>query len=38
MFSDKVLRLVKKIPRGKFTTYKEIGRALGGRGQIYRAI
>ncbi len=37
-FSDEVLRLVKKVPRGKVTTYKEIGRALKRRGQIYRAV
>ncbi|MFC1698025.1 MGMT family protein [Nanoarchaeota archaeon] len=37
-FQDKVLNLVKKIPKGKVTTYKEIGNALGGKGQIYRAV
>jgi methylated-DNA-[protein]-cysteine S-methyltransferase len=37
-FQDKVLSLVKKIPKGKITTYKEIGKALGGRGQVYRAV
>lgn len=37
-FQDNVLGLVKKIPRGKVTTYKEIGKALGGKGQIYRAV
>ena len=30
--------LCKKIPRGKVSTYKEIGKALGGKGQIYRAV
>lgn len=27
-FSDKVLELAKKVPRGKVTTYKEIARKL----------
>lgn len=38
MFSDKVLRLVKQIPKGKVTTYKEIGKALHKKGQVYRAV
>lgn len=38
MFSQKVLKLVSKIPRGKVTTYKFIGERLGKRGQIYRAV
>lgn len=37
-FGQRVLNLVKKIPRGKVTTYKEIGRKLGRRGQVYRAV
>jgi len=37
-FSDKVYALCKKIPKGKITTYKIIGRELGRRGQIYRAV
>ena len=37
-FQDKVLSLVKKIPRGKVSTYKEIGKALHRRGQVYRAV
>ena len=37
-FQDKVLDLVKKIPKGKVTTYKEIGKALKRRGQVYRAV
>jgi methylated-DNA-[protein]-cysteine S-methyltransferase len=37
-FSEKVLVLVKKIPKGKVTTYKELGKKLGGRGQVYRAV
>jgi len=28
-FSEKVLQLTKKIPKGKLTTYSEIARALG---------
>jgi methylated-DNA-[protein]-cysteine S-methyltransferase len=37
-FQDRVLRLCSKIPKGRVSTYKEIGKALGGRGQIYRAV
>ncbi len=37
-FTLEVLELVKKIPRGRVSTYKEIGKALGRRGQIYRAV
>jgi methylated-DNA-[protein]-cysteine S-methyltransferase len=37
-FQQKVLSLVKKIPKGKITTYKIIGKKLGRRGQIYRAV
>ncbi len=35
-FNDKVYALCKKIPRGKVTTYKEIGRCLNTK--AYRAI
>ena len=31
-FSDKVLMLTRKIPKGKITTYSEIARALGKPG------
>lgn len=37
-FQDKVLNFVKRIPKGKVTTYKIIGKKLGGRGQVYRAV
>jgi len=37
-FSEKVLELVKKIPKGRVTTYKYIAKKLGRRGQIYRAV
>jgi methylated-DNA-[protein]-cysteine S-methyltransferase len=37
-FQDKVLALTKKVPKGKVTTYKEIGKALKRRGQVYRAV
>ncbi len=37
-FQEKVLNLVKKIPKGKITTYKEIEKALHRRGQVYRAV
>tara|TARA_Y100000310_G_C20695819_1_gene825620 strand:+ start:416 stop:715 length:300 start_codon:yes stop_codon:yes gene_type:complete len=35
-FKTKVLNLAKKIPKGKVTTYKEIGKALNSK--AYRAI
>ena len=37
-FQNKVYALCKKVPRGKVTTYREIGNALGGNGQVYRAV
>ncbi len=36
MLKDDVLSLVRRIPKGKVTTYKEIGKVLGTRG--YRSI
>lgn len=37
-FADKVYALCKRIPKGRVSTYKEIGNALGGKGQVYRAV
>lgn len=37
-FQLKVYKLCRQIPRGKVSTYKELGNALGGKGQIYRAV
>lgn len=37
-FADRVYKLCKRIPKGRVSTYKEIGNALGGKGQIYRAV
>lgn len=37
-FADRVYELTKKVPKGRVTTYKEIGRALGRKGQVYRAV
>lgn len=37
-FQHQVYALLKKIPKGRVTTYKEIGRALGKKGQVYRAV
>lgn len=37
-FQQKVYNLCRKVPQGKVTTYREIGNALGGRGQVYRAV
>ena len=37
-FQEKVYTLCRKVPRGRVTTYKAIGDALGGRGQVYRAV
>ncbi|MBU0615063.1 MAG: MGMT family protein [Nanoarchaeota archaeon] len=36
MFNEKVLSLVKQIPRGRVTTYREIARALGTK--AYQAV
>ena len=35
-FNEKCYNLLKKVPRGKVTTYKEIARALGTK--AYRAV
>ncbi|MDO8660462.1 MAG: MGMT family protein [Candidatus Woesearchaeota archaeon] len=37
-FQTKVYLLCKQIPRGRVSSYKAIGNALGGKGQIYRAV
>jgi len=37
-FNERVYKLCKKIPRGRVSTYKELGKALGGKGQLYRAV
>lgn len=37
-FQQNVYEILKKVPRGKVITYKELGKALGGKGQIYRAV
>jgi O-6-methylguanine DNA methyltransferase len=37
-FADRVYALCRKIPKGRISTYKIIGRKLGRRGQIYRAV
>lgn len=37
-FQQKVYSLCRRIPRGRITTYKEIGRALGSNGLVYRAV
>jgi O-6-methylguanine DNA methyltransferase len=37
-FSEKVYAVCKRIPKGKVSTYREIGNALGGYGQVYRAV
>ncbi|MBI4140409.1 MGMT family protein, partial [Candidatus Woesearchaeota archaeon] len=37
-FQKRVYELCKIVPKGKVTTYREIGNALGGKGQIYRAV
>ncbi|MEK7095501.1 MAG: MGMT family protein [Patescibacteria group bacterium] len=36
-FTDKIYDLVRKIPRGKILTYKEVAR-LVGRPKAYRAV
>ena len=37
-FQQKVYSLCKKVPKGRVTTYKEIGKAIGKKGQVYRAV
>jgi methylated-DNA-[protein]-cysteine S-methyltransferase len=37
-FSEKVYAVCKQIPKGRVSTYREIGNALGGYGQVYRAV
>ena len=37
-FAEKVYGLAKKVPKGRVTTYREIGRAIGKKGQVYRAV
>ena len=37
-FQNKVYSLCRKVPKGRVTTYKEIGKAIGKKGQIYRAV
>lgn len=37
-FQQQVYNILKSVPRGRITTYKELGKALGGKGQIYRAV
>ncbi len=37
-FSEKVYEICKRIPKGRISTYREIGNALGGYGQVYRAV
>jgi methylated-DNA-[protein]-cysteine S-methyltransferase len=36
MFSDKVYKLLTRVPRGRVTTYKELAKAVGCR--AYRAV
>lgn len=38
IFQEKVYVLCKKIPKGKISTYKELGRKLGKKGQTYRTV
>jgi methylated-DNA-[protein]-cysteine S-methyltransferase len=37
-FAEMVYTLCRNIPRGKVTTYKEIGKAIGIKGMVYRAV
>lgn len=37
-FADKIYELCKLIPKGRVSTYKEIGVALDCSGMIYRAV
>ena len=37
-FQKRVYSLCSKVPKGRVTTYRDIGNALGGYGQVYRAV
>ena len=37
-FQKRVYALCKRVPKGRVTTYKEIGKAIGKRGMVYRAV
>jgi methylated-DNA-[protein]-cysteine S-methyltransferase len=37
-FAQKVYELCSKVPKGRITTYKEIGKAIGIGGMVYRAV
>jgi len=37
-FAEKVYGLCARIPKGKVSTYKEIGNALSSSGMVYRAV
>ena len=37
-FQNKVYSFCSKVPKGKVTTYKEIGKKIGKTGMIYRAV
>lgn len=37
-FAERVYALCKQIPKGKVSTYKEIGKAIGRKGMVYRAV
>lgn len=37
-FQARVYRLCSRIPEGKVSTYKEIGKAIGSSGMVYRAV
>lgn len=37
-FQEKIYSLLKNVPKGSVTTYKEIGKALEKDGNVYRAI
>ena len=37
-FSEKVYALCSRIPKGKVSTSKEIGKAIGSSGMVYRAV
>ena len=38
LFQSKVYAICSKVPKGRVTTYKEIGKKLGKDGMIYRAV
>jgi methylated-DNA-[protein]-cysteine S-methyltransferase len=37
-FQKRVYAVCSRVPKGRITTYRDIGNAIGGYGQVYRAV